>query len=156
MAGKQLIKTIRSGIPGKRNISTELEGTEFLIRIEDFDRYSVVLNEIGINNHHFKGDISSDAFREKALELDKELGFFMEKLQLLELEANEQCALYRSVPSEEDIKDKKFFELNFSKGKKISFSRVQNLNGDKSIVNMVLSDQMLSRLLDTFNQIVKD
>ena len=154
MIGTKIIKDIRSGVSRKYNFSKEFDGIEYFIQIEDFDRFSMVLKEIGLRNAISKGNLEFDDFKNKIQTLENKLSYFIDQLKLFELSKNDLVAQLRSKPSETEKGVISYYEILFSEGNKINFYKIANKKGDKEKVNMIIPDNILVRLIDDFCEII--
>ncbi|GMT49735.1 MAG: hypothetical protein IEMM0008_1274 [bacterium] len=156
MIGEKIIESIRSKVPGKQTVSSGWDGMDYLVRVEDFDRYSLVLSEVGLINTKRESNTDFEAFKRQAHDLEDRLAYFPERLRLLELDHKEWIALYRSDPPKRDNGVIEYYEILYSGGKKINFFRIVNTKGEKEVVSMVHPDHLLVRLIDDFAEAVCD
>ena len=155
MKTQNMVKTIRSSLLGEGNFSKEIDGIEYFIRIKDSDRYSLVISEVGMVNNQAKDPINREQFESKVKELEKRLSSFMEQPKLIEINPQEQIAQMRSYPPETEQESVKYYELFFSKGKRINFYRIENQKGKKEKIAMILPDHLLEKLINDFTQVIK-
>ncbi len=152
MIGEKIIESIRSRVPGKQNVSSGWEGIDYLVRVEDFDRYSVVLSELGLMSTKGEGITDFETFKRQAHDLEDRLAYFTERPRLLELDHKELISLYRSDPPKRDNGVIEYYEILYSQGKKINFFRVANTKGKKEVIHMVHPDHLLARLINDFSE----
>ncbi len=154
MIGNKIVESIRLRVPGKMTYSHEADGVEYFVKIEDFDRYSVVISEMGLKNSSTE-KISPKQFENKVRELENKLSYFMEWPKILELDNQNQIAQLRSYPGEKDGDTYKYYEILVNNGKKINFKRIANHKGLKENINMVIPDQILKRLINDFTDTIR-
>ncbi|MDH4128079.1 MAG: hypothetical protein OEV44_04960 [Spirochaetota bacterium] len=155
MIGDKIIKDIRSGVARKYNFSKEVDDIEYFIQIEDFDRFSLVLKEIGFKNIKSNNSVDLNEFKNKVQRLEDKLSYFIELPKLYEINKNELVSQLRSNPSEGQSGAINYYEILFSKGNRIKFYRISNQKGNKEKINMVIPDNILIRLLNDFSETLK-
>ncbi len=155
MIGEKIIESIRSKVPGKQTVSSGWESIDYLVRVEDIDRYSLVLSELGLVNTKSEGAVDFEAFKRQAHDLEDRLAYFPERPRLLELDQKEWTALYRSSPPKRDGGVIEYYEILYSQGKKINFFRIANTKGKKEVIPMVHPDHLLARLINDFAEAVR-